>query len=48
MNWAERNAGNLMNKLGLFFVVLLVARAASGLVASWKTKTPSIVLAEWC
>ncbi len=48
MNTAKRNADKFMNGLGLFLVVLLVAKAASGLLMSWKTKTPSIVLAEWC
>ncbi len=48
MNADEGNARNLMNGLGLFLVVLLVAKAAAGIIVSWKIKTPSIVLAEWC
>ncbi len=48
MGATERNANHFMNGLGLFLVVLVFAKAASDLIMFWKTKTPSIVLAEWC
>jgi len=48
MDTAKRNAGNVLNRLGLFVVAIFVARGAASIIMSLKLKTPSIVLFEWC